>query len=179
MCIRDRYEDDNVSCDYEEGICVETGLELVWNGEQKILIHPAQGRNGAVVKELIPEERSYRIELYGCTDAPVICMENGKALAVTQSHDTPKHCLIIELPATDVETLKTVTFGAPRSLAQNDAAGCLLYTSRRAGPDQGYDLRVKEKTLQVRLTPFLKRFHQAVPRWSSQRSSAGWNSLPE
>ena len=50
---------------------------------------------------------------------------------------------------------------------------------RRAGPDQGYDLRVKEKTLQVRLTPFLKRFHQAVPRWSSQRSSAGWNSLPE
>ena len=119
------YEDDNVSCDYEEGICVETGLELVWNGEQKILIHPAQGRNGAVVKELIPEERSYRIELYGCTDAPVICMENGKALAVTQSYDTQKHCLIIELPATDVETLKTVTFGAPLSLAQNDAAGAI------------------------------------------------------
>ena len=119
------YEDDNVSCDYEKGICVETGLELVWNGEQKILIHPAQGRNGAVVKELIPEERSYRIELYGCTDAPVICMENGKALAVTQSYDTQKHCLIIEIPATDVETLKTVTFGAPLSLAQNDAAGAI------------------------------------------------------
>ena len=119
------YEDDNVSCDYEKGICVETGLELVWNGEQKILIHPAYGRNGAVVKELIPEERSYRIELYGCTDAPVICMENGKALAVTQSYDTQKHCLIIEIPATDVETLKTVTFGAPLSLAQNDAAGAI------------------------------------------------------
>ena len=119
------YEDDNVSCAYEKGICVETGLELVWNGEQKIVIHPAHGRNGAVVKELIPEERSYRIELYGCTDAPVICMENGKALAVTQSYDTQKHCLIIELPATDVETLKTVTFGAPLSLAQNDAAGAI------------------------------------------------------
>ena len=63
------YEDDNVSCDYEKEICAETEYELVWNGEQKIVIHPAHGKNVASVKELIPEQRSYRIELYGCTDA--------------------------------------------------------------------------------------------------------------
>ena len=116
------YEDDNVSCDYEKGICVETGLELVWNGEQKILIHPAQGRNGAVVKELIPEERSYRIELYGCTDTPVRFLADGKELPAAQSYDAQKHCLIIELPATDVETEKVVTLGCALELAQNDVA---------------------------------------------------------
>ena len=116
------YEDDNVSCDYEKGICAETEYELVWNGEQKIVIHPAHGKNVASVKELIPEQRSYRIELYGCTDAQASCLESGKELSVTQSYDEQKHCLIVEIPATDAETEKTVTFGQPLSLARNNAA---------------------------------------------------------
>ena len=116
------YEDDNVSCDYEKGICAETEYELVWNGEQKIVIHPAHGKNVASVKELIPEQRSYRIELYGCTDAQARCLENGKELSVTQSYDEQKHCLIVEIPATDAETEKTVTFGQPLFLAHNNAA---------------------------------------------------------
>lgn len=116
------YEDDNVSCDYEKGICAETEYELVWNGEQKIVIHPAHGKNVASVKELIPEQRSYRIELYGCTDAQARCLENGKELSVTQSYDEQKHCLIVEIPATDAETEKTVTFGQPLFLAHNNVA---------------------------------------------------------
>ena len=116
------YEDDNVSCDYEKEICAETEYELIWNGEQKIVIHPAHGKNVASVKELIPEQRSYRIELYGCTDAQARCLENGKELSVTQSYDEQKHCLIVEIPATDAETEKTVTFGQPLFLAHNNAA---------------------------------------------------------
>ena len=116
------YEDDNVSCDYEKEICAETEYELVWNGEQKIVIHPAHGKNVASVKELIPEQRSYRIELYGCTDAQARCLENGKELSLTQSYDEQKHCLIVEIPATDAETEKTVTFSQPLFLAHNNAA---------------------------------------------------------
>ena len=116
------YEDDNVSCDYEKEICAETEYELVWNGEQKIVIHPAHGKNVASVKELIPEQRSYRIELYGCTDAQARCLENGKELSLTQSYDEQKHCLIVEIPATDAETEKTVIFSQPLFLAHNNAA---------------------------------------------------------
>ena len=116
------YEDDNVSCDYEKGICVKTEFELNWSGEQKIVIHPAHGESGVSVKELIPEKRSYRIELYGCPDVSVTGLENGKELSVTKSYDAQKHCLIVELSATDVETEKTVAFSQPLSLARNNTA---------------------------------------------------------
>ena len=52
-------------------------------------------------------------------------MENGEALSIGQSYDQQKHCLILELPATDVETEKTVTFADALTLARNDAAGAI------------------------------------------------------
>ena len=157
------YEDDNVSCDYEKGICAETEYELVWNGEQKIVIHPAHGKNVASVKELIPEQRSYRIELYGCTDAQASCLESGKELSVTQSYDEQKHCLIVEIPATDAETEKTVTFSRPLVLRT---------TTRRRTYPVSWIRRKWNLTKSQRSTPW---YEAERILWSSSASFRQWS----
>lgn len=112
------YEDDNETCDYEKGICVTTEIELKWEGGQHITIHPAKGHT-----ELIPEKRSYRVELSGCTESDVICRIDGKETAVRTNYNVETHCLGIELPETDVTKEAVLTFAEPLKLAQNDVVG--------------------------------------------------------
>ncbi len=112
------YEDDNETCDYEKGICVTTEIELKWEGGGQITIHPAQGH-----MELIPEKRSYRVELVGCTKNEVVCKIGGKETAVKTDYDAETHCLYVELPEMAVTQEAVLTFVEPLKLAQNDVAG--------------------------------------------------------
>ena len=40
------YEDDNETCEYEQGKCVTTKMEFGWKAEQKFVIHPSEGEIG-------------------------------------------------------------------------------------------------------------------------------------
>ena len=97
------YEDDNVSCDYQKGICAETAVELSWSEEPAILIHPAKGE-----LSLIPAERTHVIEFYGCRENEVICTADGRPLEVHTSYEDDRHCLKIVLPAVPVTAELTV-----------------------------------------------------------------------
>lgn len=88
------YEDDNVSCDYQMGICVETEVELFWSEHPVIVIHPARGE-----LSLIPAERTHVIEFYGCREKEAVCTVNGRSMEVAASYDEDRHCLRIALPA--------------------------------------------------------------------------------
>ena len=130
------YEDDNETCDYEKGICATTKIELKWNGEQEIRIHPALGHT-----ELIPEKRSYTLELYGCTKSDVTCTCNGEALVTEYSYDETLHCLRAALPALAVSADIRLRFDQPVELARNDVAGRIY-----AFLDQA-EIRFDDKTM--------------------------------
>lgn len=112
------YEDDNETCDYEKGICVTTAMELNWEGQQSIIIHPAKGK-----LELVPETRNYTVELMGCSESSVVCKVDGKEMPVQCSYDTWSHCLKMILPDIKATSEIVVAFDSPVSLAENDVAG--------------------------------------------------------
>ncbi len=99
------YEDDNVSCDYQKGICAETAVELSWNEDPVIVIHPAKGE-----LSLIPAERTHVVEFYGCPENEVVCTADGQPLEVHTSYEEDRHCLKIVLPAAPVTAELTVRF---------------------------------------------------------------------
>ncbi len=109
------YEDDNVSCDYQKGICAETAVELSWNEDPAIVIHPAKGE-----LSLIPAERTHVIEFYGCRENEAVCTADGKPLEVHTSYEEERHCLRIVLPAAPVTAELTVRFTRKPELAGND-----------------------------------------------------------
>lgn len=109
------YEDDNETCDYENGICAVTGLELNWEGEQSIVIHAAQGS-----LQLLPEKRTWTVELYGCTPADVECSIGGVRAEAEHEYCETLHCLTIKLPEAPVDQEIRITFSAPVAMARND-----------------------------------------------------------
>ncbi len=108
------YEDDNETCDYEKGICATTAIELHWEGEQSIVLHPAQGH-----RELIPEKRSWRMELYGCPKAEAAAKAGGTAVCMNQSYEEDKNCLTMELEAVPVDKEIVITFDRRLTLPAN------------------------------------------------------------
>ena len=114
------YEDDNETCDYEKGICVTTAMELNWEGQQSIVIHPAKGK-----LELAPETRNYTVELMGCSESGAVCKVDGKELPVQCSYDAWSHCLKMILPDIKVTSEIVIAFDSPVSLAENDVLGQL------------------------------------------------------
>lgn len=109
------YEDDNETCDYEKGICVTTRFDLQWENEQSFTIYPARGE-----LSLIPVQRAYTIELYGCTESEVDCCLAGAAMEVQTSYDSSRNCLRIELPAVSVTEEISVSFRKKLTLAENN-----------------------------------------------------------
>lgn len=105
------YEDDNESCDYEEGKCVTTEM-LYAEGEEHIFtIHPAKGE-----LSLIPEKRSYTVEIAGYSElaekhiqvfvdgipedvAEIFYDEKKRAVAVTLAPVAVTQTVTIVLPA--------------------------------------------------------------------------------
>lgn len=109
------YEDDNTSCDYQKGICVETVIELFWNEDATIVIHPAKGQ-----LSYIPDKRTQTIEFYGCQEVDVTCQVDGELVNADVSYYKNTHCLRISLPPLPVTSEVKVTFGGRPKLVGND-----------------------------------------------------------
>lgn len=75
------YEDDNESQDYQKGICAITKMQWDW-AKKKFVIFPVEGES-----RLIPKERSFQVEICGCTNSQAEVLRNG-ALAL---HETTYH----------------------------------------------------------------------------------------
>lgn len=58
------YEDDNETCAYQQGVCVQTPMEYREKGQACFMVGPAKGDLG-----LIPEKRSFKVELAGFLQA--------------------------------------------------------------------------------------------------------------
>lgn len=100
------YEDDNETCAYENNVCVKTKFEYSEENDKAVfLIHGSEG-----TLSLIPEKRSYNIELTGFK------MASGHQIEVTiaghpahacTSYDAKKQAVMVSVPETAVtETIK-------------------------------------------------------------------------
>ena len=133
-------EDDNETCAYEAGKCVKTAFALDWNGEkQSITIAPAKGE-----LTLIPEKRSWKIELCGCTEAAaqdVHIMSGDKEIEAAVSYDYNKKCLVIDIPAVAVTEEITVVFDKRLEIAENRINEMLFAFLDQA--EIGFDLKTQ------------------------------------
>ena len=91
------YEDDNETCQYEENICVKTLFEYE---ENRLVIHKPVGNI-----ELLPEKRSYTIELYGYeiereNTVTVKIGEKIQKCLVKKKEET--ETLLVEIPEVEV-----------------------------------------------------------------------------
>ena len=113
------YEDENDTCGYEKGICVRTEFSLNWKAQQQsIVLHSAQGE-----LSLIPQNRSYTVELYGCRrpeDGTVTVTVDGKPAAAEITYDASMKCLKLMLPEVSVSSETVIAFGERLELAEND-----------------------------------------------------------
>ena len=95
------YEDDNVSCDYETGRCVETRMEYREGMEKAVFtICPAQGE-----LSLIPKIRSYTIEITGCRESAlgsIRALSDGQEKMVYGSYHRNSQAAIVEMKEVDV-----------------------------------------------------------------------------
>ncbi|MDO4297898.1 MAG: glycoside hydrolase family 31 protein [Lachnospiraceae bacterium] len=112
------YEDDNETCDYEKGICVLTDLEYVEDAaENKFVIHPSQG-----ALNLIPEKRSYVIELVGYrkTQQIQVLVDDRHVEAGTEYCES-RQAWILTIPETAVTKKIQVCLAAPEPVRENKA----------------------------------------------------------
>lgn len=88
------YEDDGVSMDYEDGICVTTRYALDWE-KKRFVIEPAAGELG-----LIPGKRRYTLRFYGVGAQSVKSVSvDGEAVEFTTEFDAKRNVLSVTLGA--------------------------------------------------------------------------------
>ena len=92
------YEDDNETCQYEEGICATTTMEYCEGEQRGFIIHGVQGE-----QSLIPKQRSYTIELYGYEigEEEVRVKVGEDTIVVKATYDKEKRTVLIKLPKID------------------------------------------------------------------------------
>ena len=109
------YEDDNETCDYEQGVCVTTEMKLDWEGEkQTFTIDSARG-----ALELIPEKRNYVLEFAAVTDAECRVSLNGGESACRKSYDEDRRTLTLEIDQVSTAKTLVVKFGTNMKLSEN------------------------------------------------------------
>ena len=94
------YEDDNETCDYEKGDCVKTKFEYQEGDKAEFIIHPSVGN-----LQLIPEKRSYVVELTGFRKAAkdqVIVTIAGQEMKAVTSYDNAKQAVVLQIPEISV-----------------------------------------------------------------------------
>ena len=94
------YEDDNETCDYEKDDCVKTKFEYLEKENAEFIIHPAEGN-----LQLIPEKRSYVVELTGFQKAAaghVTVTVAGQKIQTSDSYDDAKQAVVVLIPETAV-----------------------------------------------------------------------------
>ena len=109
------YEDDNETCDYEQGVCVTTEMKLDWEGEkQTFTIDSARG-----ALELIPEKRNYVLEFAAVTDAECRVRLNGGETACRKSYDEDRRTLTLEMDQVSTAETLVVSFETNMKLSEN------------------------------------------------------------
>ena len=99
------YEDDNETCDYEQGICVTTEMCYTEGKENVFSIYPAKGQ-----LSLIPEKRTYTVEMTGYQKIALnnvkIFVDDALLVDTGISYDAKKQAMIINIP--DVYVTKQI-----------------------------------------------------------------------
>ncbi len=99
------YEDDNTTTDYLDGICAVTEMKLDWEGK-RFTIAAAKGHT-----ELIPEQRTWTLEVNGMTDTKIHVTAGDKEIQPESvSFDSLKNALTIVLPGISSSEEIVVTF---------------------------------------------------------------------
>lgn len=75
------YEDDNASCDYENGVCAKTKLQLAWEAK-RFVIFPAEGE-----LSLLPSQRTWKLEFHNVTAENAEVWVKGVQQAVSGKAD--------------------------------------------------------------------------------------------
>lgn len=94
------YEDDNETCQYEEGICAVTEMQYVENEQAIFTIFPIKGDI-----TLLPEKRSYTVELRGYSEDAGKQMQvfvNKKKIDADYFYDEKKQALVVRVPEASV-----------------------------------------------------------------------------
>lgn len=109
------YEDDNETCDYEQGVCVKTEMRLDWAGEkQAFTIDSARG-----ALELIPEKRNWVLEFAAVTDAQCCVTVNDKETGCRKFYDEHSRTLTLEIDQVSTEKTLVVSFHTKMELSEN------------------------------------------------------------
>ena len=109
------YEDDNETCNYEQGVCVTTDMKFDWEGEkQSFTIASAVG-----AVELIPEKRNYILEFAAVTDAECSVTLNGGKTACRKSYDADSRTLTLEIDQVSTAKTLVVRFETSMKLSEN------------------------------------------------------------
>lgn len=112
------YEDDGLTMDYEKGLCVTTDYVLKWGEEKSFTIEPAVGE-----LSLIPEKRSYEIDLYSvCAEAVKGVTVDGVSTEYAASYNAEKNVLTISLDPVCVTAKIVVEICEKAELAANPVA---------------------------------------------------------
>lgn len=149
------YEDDNETCDYEQGHCVITRMTYEEKKKTVFRIHPAEGE-----VTLIPEKRSYVVEFAGCTCNACASVEvkvDEKYVLCATSYDEKKKMAVVEIPATSVKCLIQISLITGWSGVQNDVlARCFTFLNQAEigflQKDQIYQMIEQEKRMPVLLS---------------------------
>ena len=111
------YEDDNVSCAYEEGISCTTKMVYCEDKKSIFTIYPAEGN-----RELIPQKRCYTVEMTGFEDfgeEKVLVKKNGVEIRVQLFYDQWKKAVVVEIPETETDAMLEVSLECTASEVQN------------------------------------------------------------
>ena len=107
------YEDDNVSCGYEQGDCAKTPMEVCWADKKAFTLHPIEGNT-----KLLPEKRAYTIRVIGSTAEKAVILKNGNEIEAQVTYCAKCHELCVAL--TDVTAEDTVEIRLPEDAAVVD-----------------------------------------------------------
>lgn len=109
------YEDDNETCDYEQGVSVTTCMKFDWKAErQTFAVLPAEGN-----LELVPDMRDYRLDFSAVTDGNCHVVADGAEVECRKVYDKERRTLSLEIQAVPVTTGLTVMFDTRLELAEN------------------------------------------------------------
>ena len=109
------YEDDGETCSYEQGVCCRTRMTYEEGDRAVFTIYPAQGE-----VSLVPEKRSYTVELTGYQECRAAVAVNGEAAAAVQSYDPDRQAVIVEVPAAAVSDKIEISVDVRSRTSQND-----------------------------------------------------------
>lgn len=145
------YEDDNETCDYEQGRCVITRMTYEEGRESVFVIHPANGELA-----LIPKKRSYVVEFTACkcSKENVEVVIDGEHTSFAASYDEKRLAFIVEIPMINVEHTIQIRMHTDRKEIRNDAlARCFAFLNQAEieflRKDQIYQLLEKESRIPV------------------------------